>query len=174
MKGIGFDFDAFSQWSEHERNKMKWRMKVGIEWRPSMASWPKIGGRQTTFSLLSPPLWPQTVTTFPSVAPRRCRSMSLPSSSGLLVGENSMEGIRWLGRWKQKFKHPSTHRPAWCTTSLVTLGLTPMLHQLTDQLGGGAECPGMSPHLSHFVPSFFSYLIICLASWSYHYRCHDC
>jgi hypothetical protein len=53
MKGIGFAFDAFGQWSEHERNKMKWRMKVGIEWRPSMAGQPKIGGCPATFSVLS-------------------------------------------------------------------------------------------------------------------------
>jgi hypothetical protein len=40
-----------------ERNllyfKMEWRMKVGIEWRPSMAGQPKIGGRPATFSLMS-------------------------------------------------------------------------------------------------------------------------
>jgi hypothetical protein len=30
---------------------MKWRMKVGIEWRPSMAGRPKNGGRPTTFTL---------------------------------------------------------------------------------------------------------------------------
>jgi hypothetical protein len=53
MKGIGFTFDAFGQWSEHDRSKRKWRMKVGIEWRPSMADRPKIGGRSATFSLLS-------------------------------------------------------------------------------------------------------------------------
>jgi hypothetical protein len=53
MKGICFAFDAFDQWSEHDRSNMKWRMKVGIEWRPSMASWPKIGGRPPTFSVLS-------------------------------------------------------------------------------------------------------------------------
>jgi hypothetical protein len=47
MKGIFFTFDAFGQWSEHDRSKMQWRMKVGIEWRL------KIGGRPTTFSLLS-------------------------------------------------------------------------------------------------------------------------
>jgi hypothetical protein len=40
MKGIGFAFDAFGQWSEHDMRKMKWRMKVGIEWRPSMAGRP--------------------------------------------------------------------------------------------------------------------------------------
>jgi hypothetical protein len=44
MKEIGFAFDAFGQWSEHDRSKMKWRMKVGIEWRSSMAGRSKIGG----------------------------------------------------------------------------------------------------------------------------------
>jgi hypothetical protein len=58
MKGICFTFDAFGQWSEHDRSKMEWRMKVGIEWRASMAGRPKIGGRPTTFSLLSPLLSP--------------------------------------------------------------------------------------------------------------------
>jgi hypothetical protein len=53
MKGIGFAFDAFGQWSEHERNKMKWRMKVGTEWRPSITGRPKSGGRPATFSLHS-------------------------------------------------------------------------------------------------------------------------
>jgi hypothetical protein len=32
---------------------MKWRMKVGVEWRPSMAGRPKIGGWLATFSLFS-------------------------------------------------------------------------------------------------------------------------
>jgi hypothetical protein len=31
------------------------------------------------------------------------------------------------------------------------------------KIGGGAGCPGMSPHLSHFVPSFSSYLVTCPA-----------
>jgi hypothetical protein len=30
MKGIGFAFDAIRQWSEHDRSKMKWGMKVGL------------------------------------------------------------------------------------------------------------------------------------------------
>jgi hypothetical protein len=53
MKGIFFTFDAFGQWSEHDRSKMKWRMKVGVEWRPSMVDRPKVVGRPTTFSLFS-------------------------------------------------------------------------------------------------------------------------
>jgi hypothetical protein len=36
MKGIGFAFEAFDQCSEHDRSKIKRRMKVGIEWRSSM------------------------------------------------------------------------------------------------------------------------------------------
>jgi hypothetical protein len=50
MKGICFTFYSFGQWSEHDRSKVEWRMKVGIEWRPSMTNRPKIGGRLTTFS----------------------------------------------------------------------------------------------------------------------------
>jgi hypothetical protein len=53
MKGICFTFDAFGQWSEHDRSKMKWRMKVEVEWRPSMAGRPKIDGRPATFSPFS-------------------------------------------------------------------------------------------------------------------------
>jgi hypothetical protein len=53
MKGIGFAFDAFVQWSEHDRSRMKWRMKVRIEWRPSMAGRPKLGVQPATFSLHS-------------------------------------------------------------------------------------------------------------------------
>jgi hypothetical protein len=32
------------------------------------------------------------------------------------------------------------------------------------KLGGGVGCPGMSPCLSHFVPSFSCYLVTCLLS----------
>jgi hypothetical protein len=53
MEGICFTFDAFGLWSEHDRSKMKWWMKVGIEWRPNMAGRPMIGGRPDTFSILS-------------------------------------------------------------------------------------------------------------------------
>jgi hypothetical protein len=53
MKGIYFTFDAFGQWSEHDKSKIKWRMKVRVEWRPSMAGRPNIGGRPATFSLFS-------------------------------------------------------------------------------------------------------------------------
>jgi hypothetical protein len=53
MKEICLTFDAFGQWSKHDRSKMKWWMKVGVEWRPSIAGRPKIGCRLATFSLLS-------------------------------------------------------------------------------------------------------------------------
>jgi hypothetical protein len=57
---------------------------------------------------------------------------------------------------------------------------TSMMHDLfghfgiNPDAGGGSGCSCMSPHLSHFVPNFSNYLIICLAHWSYHYHCHDC
>jgi hypothetical protein len=38
MKGVCFTFNAFGQWSEHDMSKINWRMKVGVEWRPSMAN----------------------------------------------------------------------------------------------------------------------------------------
>jgi hypothetical protein len=53
MKGICFGFDAFGQWSEHERSKMWRRMKVGVEWRPSVTAQSKIYGQLATFSLFS-------------------------------------------------------------------------------------------------------------------------
>jgi hypothetical protein len=53
MKEICFTFDAFGQWSEHDKSKMKWRIKVVVKWRPNMTGRPKIGGRPGTFSLLS-------------------------------------------------------------------------------------------------------------------------
>jgi hypothetical protein len=53
VKGICFTFDAFDQWSEHDRSKIKWRMKLGVEWMPSMADPSNIGGQQATFSLFS-------------------------------------------------------------------------------------------------------------------------
>jgi hypothetical protein len=58
MKGICFTFDIFGQSSEHDISKMKWMMKVGIEWRPSMVGRLNIGGWPVIFYLLSPPLYP--------------------------------------------------------------------------------------------------------------------
>jgi hypothetical protein len=52
MKGICFAFDAIGQ-CEHDRSKMKWRMKVGVEWRPSMAGRSKMGRWLAAFSLHS-------------------------------------------------------------------------------------------------------------------------
>jgi hypothetical protein len=36
------------------------------------------------------------------------------------------------------------------------------------KLGGGAGYPGMSPHSSHFIPSFSSCRVTCIARRSYH------
>jgi hypothetical protein len=55
------------------------------------------------------------------------------------------DGWMTLHMCKRRCKPPSTHRPIF-------------------KLGGGAGCPGMSPYLSHFIPSFSSYLVTCLAS----------
>jgi hypothetical protein len=52
MKGICFAFDAFGQWSEHERSLIWRRMKLGVMWRPSVVAWPKICGQPTTFPLV--------------------------------------------------------------------------------------------------------------------------
>jgi hypothetical protein len=53
MKGICFTFDAFGQWSEHERSKMWSRRKVGVQWWLSVAARPKIYGWPATFPLFS-------------------------------------------------------------------------------------------------------------------------
>jgi hypothetical protein len=42
------------------------------------------------------------------------------------------DGWMTLQLWKWKCKLPSTHIPAWCTTSLVTSGLTLMLKSCKD------------------------------------------
>jgi hypothetical protein len=86
--------------------------------------------------------------------------------------DDSSDEWMTLHTCKRRYKPPLTHRPAWCTTSLVTLGLLKSYKDLS--LGEVPGCPGMSPHLSHFVPSYSSYFIICLARWSYHYYYHDC
>jgi hypothetical protein len=53
MKGICFAFDAFGKWSEHYRSKMKRRMKVGVDWRSSMAGRLKNDRRPATIYLIS-------------------------------------------------------------------------------------------------------------------------
>jgi hypothetical protein len=85
MKGICFTFDTFGQWSEHDRSKMKWRMEVGIKWRPSMVGRLKIDGQSATFSLLScfPP--------FPS-------TISLFSSTTTPLGQTFGALATWVGR----------------------------------------------------------------------------
>jgi hypothetical protein len=83
--------------------------------------------------------------------------------------ESDDSSDRWMTfhTCQRRCKPPSTHKPAWCTSSSVTSRLTLMLE-------GAVGCPGMTPHLSLFIPNFSSYLITCLAHWSYHCHCHDC
>jgi hypothetical protein len=68
MKGIGFTFYAFGQWSEHDRSMMKWQMKIRIEWRPSMAGH-LLPPFPSTISLLaqSPHLWDRMEGLWPHV-----------------------------------------------------------------------------------------------------------
>jgi hypothetical protein len=53
MKEICFTFDAFGQWSEQGRSIVCCGMKVGVEWRLSVAARPNIYGRSATFPLFS-------------------------------------------------------------------------------------------------------------------------
>jgi hypothetical protein len=95
------------------------------------------GGRSAILQMMTF-LWPQITMTFPSVAPRRWRSMSLstseslvtlvymmwtysrglewtksfPSSTGLLVGENSTEGIGWFEQRMDDFASVQTEMQA--------------------------------------------------------------
>jgi hypothetical protein len=59
--------------------------------------------------------------------------MGLTRLSTRWKGSNDLsDGWKAFHRCKRRCKPPSTHRPAWCTTSLVTLGLTLMLKSYKD------------------------------------------
>jgi hypothetical protein len=70
---------------------MKWRIKVRVEWRPSMASRLKIGGRPATFSLLS---------SFPL--------LYLFSSTTTPLGQSTGAVATWAGRPATKLGRPAT------------------------------------------------------------------
>jgi hypothetical protein len=94
----------------------------------------------------------------------------------------AVEGIGRLERWMDDFATVQTEMQAYIDlqTSMMHdlfghFGINPDAEILPRfKLGGGAGCLCMSPHLSRFILSFSSYLVICLARWSYHYGCHDC
>jgi hypothetical protein len=132
---------------------------------------------------------PLTVT--PSLASKQ-EPLPLPRTlTGMLLWSGtSVMGLTRLSMWwkgsgdssigwvtlhmcRQKCKHPSTHIPAWCTTSWVTSGLTLTLKSCED-LSLGEVPSAQIWALTCFIPIFSSYLITCLACWSYHYHCHDC
>jgi hypothetical protein len=96
MKEIYFTFDAFGQWNEHDKSKIKWRMKVGIEWRPSMAGRPP-----------SPSFSP-----FPS-------TISLFSSTTRLLGQNGGALATWDDRPVTILDRPAT---PWLPYKRVTKG----------------------------------------------------
>jgi hypothetical protein len=106
MKGIGFTFDAFSQWSEYDRSKMKWRLKVKIEWIPSMADRPP-----------SPSFAP-----FPS-------TISLFSLTTTPLGQNEGALARWAGRPTTILGRPST---PWLPYERVAKGSL-LLHPTSSQ-----------------------------------------
>jgi hypothetical protein len=92
MKEIGFAFDAFGHWSEHDRSKMKCRMKVGIEWRP-------IGTRLVVGRVPSPafPPFPSTISLFSSTtAPLRQNGGALATWAGRLATILGRPATPWL------------------------------------------------------------------------------
>jgi hypothetical protein len=114
--------------------------------------------------------------------PRLHHRVTLRSPSGVDQAKHAVEGIRRLERRMDDFAHMQTEMQASIDSQAS------MMHDLFGhfrinpdakilqryKLGGGGGCLGMSPHSSCFVPSFSSYLVTCLARWSYHYRCHEC
>jgi hypothetical protein len=93
-----------------------------------------------------------------------------------------MEGIGRLEHRMDDFAHVQTEMQASIDSQTNMMhdlfghfGINPDASMLQRfKLGGGAECPSMSPHLSRFIPSISSYLVTHLVRWSYYYRCHDC
>jgi hypothetical protein len=94
--------------------------------------------------------------------------------SGILVMGLTRLSVRWKGSddssdgWmtlhtcKRRCKPPSTHRPAWCTTSSVTSGLTLMLKSCKD-LSLGEVSVAQVRVLTHLVSSH---------SQIFHLSCH--
>jgi hypothetical protein len=113
------------------------------------------GGGQSTILHTITFLWSWIAMTFPSIAPRRWRSTSLsaieslftlvytmwtcsrwlewtksfPSSSKLLVGQNSTEGIRQLEQWMDDFAHVQMEMQASIDSQ------TRMMHDLFGHFG---------------------------------------
>jgi hypothetical protein len=122
------------------------------------------------------------VTTPLTVTPSLASEPEPPPLPGTLTGmllwsDTSVMGltrpsVRWMG--SDDFAHVQTDMQASIDSQIN------MMHVLFGHFGinpdawGGVGCPGMSQHLSHFIPNFSSYLVTYLAHWSYHYRCHDC
>jgi hypothetical protein len=108
MKEIYFTFDAFGQWNEHDKSKIKWRMKVGIEWRPSMAGRPP-----------SPSFSP-----FPS-------TISLFSSTTTPLGLSLAALATWASRPATILGRPATPWPPYKRVTKGSLLLHPISSQAT-------------------------------------------
>jgi hypothetical protein len=89
-------------------------------------------------------------------------------------GSNDLS-IGWmtLHMCKQRCKPPSTHKPAWCMTSSITLGLTLMLKSCKDLSLGRWWVPKYEFALVSFRSQLLqlSRHLSCLLN---HYHCHDC
>jgi hypothetical protein len=87
--------------------------------------------------------------------------------------DDSSDGWMTFQPCKWKCKHPSIHKPAWCMTSSVTLGLTLMLKSCKDLSLG--EMPGAQVWV--LTCPFHSQLfqLSChFSHWLYHCHCLDC
>jgi hypothetical protein len=127
------------------------------------------------------------VTTPLTVSPSLASEPEPPPLPGTLTGTLLWSGMsvmgltrlsaRWKGsddssiRWmtshthRRRCKPPSTHRPAWCTTSSVTSGLTLMLKSYKDLCLG--EVSGAQVWILAYLisfPFFSSSLVTCLVS----------
>jgi hypothetical protein len=124
MKGIGFAFDSFGQWSLYDRSKTKWRMKVRIEWRPSMTYRPSLADRPPSPSF--PP--------FPS-------TISLFSSTTTPLGQNGGALATWAARLATILGRPATHWLPYKRVAKGSLLLQPTRSQATSNFLNSSPSP---------------------------------
>jgi hypothetical protein len=114
MKGICFAFYAFGQLSEHDSSKMKSRMKVGIEWRPSVAGGQRmVAGRPPSPSFLP---FPSTIYLF--------------SSATTTLGQSRVAMATWASRPATIIGRPAT---SWLPYKRVLRGAFSFIRQAHKQ-----------------------------------------
>jgi hypothetical protein len=87
--------------------------------------------------------------------------------------DDSSDGWMTLQFCKWKCRHPSTHRPASCMTSLITSRLTMMLKSCKDLSLGEMRVPRYESSLVSFHSQLFQ-LSCHLSHWLYHCCFLDC